>query len=267
MINLTQFSHLQPQRGPRMTTSLSTPVLLGLAGVVGILVGLLLATLFRSEPKAAPEENPLPKKFADTGYAEVVRLFFSPAEKKSLTQIDGDFYPEFSSLTPEQKKRVMRILESWNEWAGYSAQNTSSAPSAVSPTPVHSTLISSGEERKSAPPPPLPSSNRPIAKIEEVKANTFLESLERTSEKVPEKSGPPKTIIEQINDILTGLIANTAEKDLGVTLVDNGHEGVIVWVGLEKFNGVDAVPYPEVQQLIRTAVARWEESSTPQPKE
>lgn len=252
-----------------MTTSLSTPILLGLAGVVGILVGLLLATLFRSEPKSAPEENPLPKKFANAGYAEAVRLYFSPAEKKALTQLDGDFYPEFSALTPEQKKRVARILDSWNEWAG----NVPSAPVPVqgtnaSITPAQSYSIPSinREAQKPAMPPVLPS-ERVLPKIDEVKANAFLDSLEKPSEKAPAKPIKPKSIIEQINDILAELVENTAEKDLGISLVDNGHEGVVVWVGLEKFNGVDAVPYPEVQQLIRSAVAKWEETSTQQPKD
>ena len=53
----------------------------------------------------------------------------------------------------------------------------------------------------------------------------------------------------------------------GIRLEDNGHEGVTVWVGVEKFDGVDEVPYPDAKQLIRTAVARWEEETELRNKE
>jgi hypothetical protein len=67
--------------------------------------------------------------------------------------------------------------------------------------------------------------------------------------------------VEQINDVLGAMLINTPDQKRAIHLTDNGHEGVLVWVGLEKFNGVDEVPYPEVQQLIRAAVAKWEEQT------
>ena len=226
-----------------MNTSISTPLLLALAGAAGILVGLLVSTLFKNDSKTNPEENPLPKKFADAGFAEAARLYYSPAMKKALTQLDGDFYSDFNALTPEQKRRIMRILQAWQEWG--------SLPSTLQ------------NETQNGAPPLLPEA-QPETELpaagQSVSALHFMPS-EPIADELPEAVpavAKPLTIFEQINDILKEVVAASPEKNRGIRLVDNGHDGVIVWVGMEKFNGVDEVPYPEVRALIRTAVARWE---------
>jgi hypothetical protein len=256
-----------------MASTLSTPMMLALAGVVGILLGLLVSTLVRGEPKSNPEENPLPQKFIDKGYAEAARLFFSPAEKRSLTQLDGDFYPDFSALTPEQKKRVLRILQSWQEWAGSQvnpaagSQVNPAAGSQMSPaagsqaTQAAFTRTATAAEGRTVVIPPLPKERELSTSAELNQSVTAVKPAAPAA-----KPAKPLTIVEQINDILTEVVANSPESKRGIRLMDDGHQGVLVWVGLEKFNGVDQVPYPEVQQLIRTAVARWEELSTGQIK-
>ena len=253
-----------------MASTLSTPMILALAGVVGILLGLLVSTLVRGEPKSNQEENPLPKKFVDKGYAEAARLYFSPAEKRSLTQLDGDFYPDFSALTPEQKKRVLRILQSWQEWAGNPAAGSQMNPAAGSqmnpaagsqPTQAAFTRTATAAEGRTVVIPPLPKEREPLTGAELDQSVTVVKPAAPAVKPVK-----PLTIVEQINDILTEVVANSPESKRGIRLMDDGHQGVLVWVGLEKFNGVDQVPYPEVQQLIRTAVARWEELSTGQIK-
>ncbi len=70
----------------------------------------------------------------------------------------------------------------------------------------------------------------------------------------------PKTIIDQINDVLDRLVEGTENAKKGIRLEDNGHQGVTVWVGLTRYEGVDALIDPEVQQLIKDAVAKWEET-------
>jgi hypothetical protein len=41
-------------------------------------------------------------------------------------------------------------------------------------------------------------------------------------------------------------------------LQESPEEGVIVWVGLQHFEGIDAVLDPEVKAAIRQAVEAWE---------
>ena len=73
-------------------------------------------------------------------------------------------------------------------------------------------------------------------------------------------------IIDQINEVLKDILANSPEKQRGISLVDNGHAGVQVWIGAERFNGIDVIPYPEVKKLIQAAVARWEEETEAEKK-
>jgi hypothetical protein len=254
-----------------MFSTLSTPFMLALAGVVGILVGLLVSTLIKGEPKVNPDENPLPNKYIDSGYAEATRLYYSPAAKKTLTQLDGDFYPDFSALTPEQKKRVLRILQSWQEWSG---QGNMTPGSPLNPSTGEQTIPAAGRIAAAAlgektlviPPLPVERNLSASAEYKELSSQNLLGAKPSTAAAKPVTPVKPQTIVEQINDILEQVVANSQENKRGIRLADDGHQGVLVWVGLEKFNGVDAVPYPEVQQLIRTAVKRWEDLSTVQIK-
>jgi hypothetical protein len=234
-----------------MATSLSTPLLLVLVGIAGILVGLLLSTLFRGDSKPNPEENPIPKKYVDDGYAEAARLYYSPAAKKSITQLDGDFYSDFAALTPEQKKRVLRIQQTWQEWSEQSASQQKAERTVI--------------------PPQLPDAPA-RAVVTEMNAIPSSEGLTKLTPAaideaiVAAKSLRQLPIIDQINEVLKDILANSPEKQRGISLVDNGHAGVQVWIGAERFNGIDVIPYPEVKKLIQAAVTRWEEETEAEKK-
>ena len=231
-----------------MATPLSSPLILVLAGVVGILLGLLISTIFRGESKS-DQENPLPKKYIEEGYVEAARLYYSPAEKTTITQLDGDFYREYSALTPEQRKRVLRIQQTWQTWSEQGIKPT--MPAAKLPEDA-SSQVNAFSDNVSIPDKDILNTAAVLGSAAEVK---------------PLKPLKPPTIVEQINDILENLVAESPDKLRGIRLIDNGHEGVTVWVGVEKFASVDEVPYPDAKQLIRTAVAHWEEETELRNKE
>lgn len=246
-----------------MFSTVSTPVLLILAAVIGLLVGLLVSSLFSREPKSTGE-NPIPEKYVKDGYAESARLLYSPATKKVITFLDEDYYEEFITLTPEQKKRVLRLISNWNEWGGVTPkvpEQQTATPSASSPfeSPASTAKI-----------PPLPLVPNPLAPIEKpetledlgINVPVPVEPVPAVVRfnlggpvKIPEK---PKTFVDQINEKLEAIMAGTPDEKRGIHLEDNGHQGVIVWIGLNHYDGVDAVPFPDVQKLIKQAVARWE---------
>jgi len=259
--------------------SLSSIIQLVLAGVVGLLLGLLLSMLFNREPKN-PTENPLPKEMTDEGYSEAARLLYSPSTKKVITQFDGDFYPTFLELTPDQKKRVLRLVEGWNDWAKYksapSATNLPVAPvtpiAPQQPAKIDAEIISdpfaagvfaavdpivkqtlTGEA-------PKPEKLEDLG-IEVPKFVEPIPAVVKIGIPVPPVKNEPLSIIEQINEVITRLAANTQHAVKNIHLDDNGHQGVVVWVGMEHFEGVDEVPYPDVKQLIKAAVAKWEEET------
>ena len=72
------------------------------------------------------------------------------------------------------------------------------------------------------------------------------------------KSVKPLSIVEQINDILQETIKDTPLAGRMIRLVEDPREGVVVWIGLERFPGVDSVPDPEVKAALRKAANEWE---------
>ena len=73
----------------------------------------------------------------------------------------------------------------------------------------------------------------------------------------------PLSIAAQVDEIVQEMLADPAQgsaslRAKGVRLMELPGKGMVVMVGLEQYEGVEAVPDPEVKALLRAAVARWE---------
>ena len=44
-------------------------------------------------------------------------------------------------------------------------------------------------------------------------------------------------------------------------ITEDPFKGVIVWVGLDKYEGIDDVPDKDIRIVIRAAVAEWEKQA------
>ena len=68
----------------------------------------------------------------------------------------------------------------------------------------------------------------------------------------------PKSIVEQVDEILQRRLGNSPYKDRLIRLVDAPGGGVEVLVDAKKYEGVGEVPDPEVRNFIQACVKEWE---------
>jgi hypothetical protein len=65
-------------------------------------------------------------------------------------------------------------------------------------------------------------------------------------------------MVEQIDEILQEIIQRSDNPARRIKLVEERNQGVIVWVGQDHFNGIDAVTDDSARELIRAAAKEWE---------
>jgi len=63
--------------------------------------------------------------------------------------------------------------------------------------------------------------------------------------------------------ILQARLQGTILEGRGIFLSNSPEGGVIVNVGLQKFNGIDEVTDPEIKAALRGAITEWENKYTP----
>jgi len=77
----------------------------------------------------------------------------------------------------------------------------------------------------------------------------------------PEKGSklqPVESMVAQIDAVLQKQLAGSSLAGRGIRLVETPEAGVQVWVGLQVYDGIEAVPEEEVKIAIKRAVADWE---------
>lgn len=158
-----------------------------------------------------------------------------------------------TSLTMNQRKRLIEMLNlmrPWLEGKSVAAPETpmASAPLAAQPRPVANV------------PPPAPVTSTPVSR-----PTTPPSSPSRSGTIAPEDRpvAPAGSIVSQIDSILQARLAGTPLEERGVFLAQSPEGGVMVYIGLTKYMGIDDVPDPEIKAAIRGAIAEWENKYTP----
>ncbi len=66
------------------------------------------------------------------------------------------------------------------------------------------------------------------------------------------------SIVEMIDEVLQAKLLGTALMERSIRLEESPAGGVIVCVGTQKYPGIDAVPEPEIRDIIKASIAAWE---------
>ncbi len=145
-----------------------------------------------------------------------------------------------SAITSQQRKRLIELLNAIRPWL----EGKPAAPPPIAPAAVADT------RQGIPPPPPVSQPARPAPAPSPAK-------------KAAEPELAPTSIVGQINAILQVRIAGTPLASPGIILMESPTGGVWVYVGVNKYEGVDEVPDEAVKAAIRAAIAEWEKKYTP----
>ena len=159
--------------------------------------------------------------------------------------VEMDGLPVNGALSPDKRKRLIELLTILRPYLeGGQPQKPAQTPSVSVPTqqPISRPM----------PPPPV----KPV----EPTLSAILSPVKKTLVERPPAS---LSIVAQIDMILQSRLMNTALAGQGIRLQESLQGVVEVYVGLQKFPGVDDVPDEAIKAAIRAAIAEWEEKYTP----
>lgn len=153
-----------------------------------------------------------------------------------------------TALTTDQRKRLIEMLNLMRPWL--EGKQVAAPVATPSPTPV------------SAPAPPTPT---PVISTPPAPQPVPPPAAARpaTIAKEDRPVAPAGSIVSQIDSILQSRLVGTPLEERGVFLAQSPEGGVIVYVGLTKYMGIDSVPDPEITAAIRAAISEWENKYTP----
>jgi hypothetical protein len=199
---------------------------------LGFAAGAIITGSRRRTPSSsAGEPTPPPE-----GSIEVLRVWRS-ADGSLQVGMDGQPLNAPTALQPDQRRRLIKTVIDLRPWLEAPTEAKTSAPAPAQAAPAQPVPAAPVE----APPPALKPAKKPAE----------------------EKPAPPviKSIIEQIEDVLQTKLAGSALEKREIHLTEGPVGTVIVKIGLNKYEGIDAVPEPEIQALIRQAISDWEKGT------
>jgi hypothetical protein len=232
---------------------------------VGWILGLIFVYVFglfegrgqgykkrKAEEAEQKKDIPEPKPVVNTVKVDDPGLLRIKNENGFLTlDLDGSRV-DTNALSSEQRKRLIEMLTLVRPW--------------LEGKPVH-------VPTPAAPAPPPASQPRPVRETRQsvpMQSALPLASAPRntsprptTMAKEDRPSAPAGSIVNQIDSVLQQRLIGTPLEERGIFLTQSPEGGVIVYVGLTKYMGVDDVPDPEVKAAIRAAITEWENKYTP----
>jgi hypothetical protein len=232
----------------------------------------LLDKLFTQKIRKKPENTPpAPPKVVEVikennlpGESTVMKVTIDQGLKWHV-ELDGTRLENPAALTPEQRQRVVTTVVQIRPWIdGKVAAQTPAAASAPAPARPAANPVPAPQPTAQTPPPPIPVSTPSVAQpstpsVAPVKADlgSSLRGLIKTDAK-PAAAIKPPSIVTMIDNVLQTKIPGSKFAGMGVRLEEGSFGEVVVYVGTNRYPGIDAVPDPEVQALIRSAIADWE---------
>lgn len=162
------------------------------------------------------------------------------------------------SLSSDQRKRLIDMLNIMRPWLEARAAASSHRPTVPPPSPPPTTLNERLSAFGSTPPEDRPAPSQPASPPPQPPA-----PRSSTIAKEDRPVAPANSIVSQIDSILQSRLVGTPLEERGIFLAQSPEGGVSVYVGLTRYSGIDDVPDPQIKAAIRAAISEWENKYTP----
>jgi len=209
---------------------------------LGYIIGLVEAAIkqnIKDKKKTAETEKEAKETKEQSPVAVKETNLFSLNRNDStalVVEVEGQTFTNKEELTTDSRRKVINLLGDLRPWLETAADIPTTPPEKLQPEPIKT-------QPMSAQPVPIPGRITPLL-----------------TKKIPAVK-PVASIVSQIDDVLQERLAVSPLAGKGIRLVESSSGGVLVYIGLQKFDGIDALPDPEIQAFIRQSVAEWEKRS------
>lgn len=234
-------------------------------------------------PLETPVPTPVPIPQPASKFLQGVLLTQNPATGKLAVEWDGEPVPGIEDLRPDELQELRTIGREWFVWlsdnkkqpvkpapapgtpvrettpsiegstirSDFSSQTASADAAALheaADEPIQNRLMSVVNQVTNGAKPPFDQSA--------IKNNPVLGGIEGGPAGTPPVK--PLSMVGQIDEILQAMLKESPMLNRGIKLMEDPRRGVVVWVGLDQYVGIDSVADQEVKKIIRAAVAEWE---------
>jgi len=221
-------------------------------------------------PVPVPMPPPPPMSTQSDNAHEVLRVLRDNLTGRLIVEIAGRRYERVGDIRdPDIGRGFVTTLKDLQKFMAGTQSPASSLPAfppveAQRPPEPPPTTSSQQPATNYQPPAPSPQSPTPARKtlsdlppIQKPSMNPFKQA--KILKDMDKDQGPaPKSIPEQIDEILQERLARTPHRGRGCRVYLSPKGGVVFELDGKTYEGVGDVPDPEVQAIIRAAVAEWE---------
>lgn len=171
----------------------------------------------------------------------LLRIWREPDKEHLVIEMGGDQFTNSIQLNARQRSQLGQMILELNEWLDAGSASEQRASGLRIPQDLSSELT------------PI---DKPKPRIMMNPVNVLSNAFKAD---VPRSQLPTESIVTQIDAILQEKLKYSPLQDQAIRLLEWPEIGMVVMVGLEKYETVEEVPDPMIQNLIRSAVKEWEQ--------
>ncbi len=251
---------------------MNDPIIFIFIAVSSICTGFLLGFIIRGftrrraksdempETEGQQKELSTPKKAPHRNWTEVANLWRDRRNGSIVFQVEGDYYKRGSDLSTRERELLLKMVMDFYRWleppAAMPSKSEEPAQPALSIESKPNELVQAGLPSDSFPNIPVQAEPLSHQKGSLSAVNIITRALRSD---VTASNVPTQSMVAQVDIILQEKLIAANMQKWAVRLMElPNNKGMTVLVGLEKYEGIDEVPYERVRAVIRESVSEWE---------